>query len=125
MGGKRHSRHLWLLAALVFFLAGILGLRSIPKPPEQAGPQKPPVATVSTPELQPTSTPLPEPKPQSSMKRIGRLDWEIFLVNGDWFDTKLPIIAGSGFEAERADNSNARWLAKVNGTVIYDKDYDR
>ena len=126
MGGKRRSRHLWLVAALIFFLAGIVGLRSIPKqPPEQPAQLEPPVAAVATPELRPTATPTPEPTPQSSMKRIGRLDWEIFLVNGDWFNTKLPIIAGSGFEAERADNSNARWLAKVNGTVIYDKDYER
>src|ERR1041384_5541521 len=126
MDNKKPSRHLWLLAALVFFVAGVFGIWSISRKEHKQFPTpEQPVAVVATPELKPTPTPRPEPTPQSSMKRVGQLDWEIFLVRGDWFDTKLPIIAGSGFEAERIDNSGTRWLAKVNGTVVYDNDFDR
>ena len=129
MSSKSLSRHLWLVAAVIFLVAGIIGIKSLSQPDKLVESPPQPTATIATlttpqPVSKPQATPTPEPTPASSVKQIGDEMWQVHLTNRDsWYDTGLPVITLCCVDAKSSDrNSDAKWLLKIKGRTFFSRD---
>lgn len=128
MADSGNARHLWLVAALVFFLAGVLGIWSIgQKPPAPAAAEPHPTPSATAPaESRPTprATPTPEPTPQSSVKQLGEDTWRVYLTNRDsWYDTGIPVISLTCVDTKPNErNDQTKYLLKLKGKTFFSRD---
>jgi hypothetical protein len=90
--------HLWLVAAVLFFLLGLMFLNwpnqdvtTVPQPTPEPIP-----APTSEPTLIPTSEPTPAPTLaptplQVQKEDLGNGEWSVSVPRGGWYDTGIPV----------------------------------
>jgi len=132
-------RHLWLIAALMFLVLGIIGLlvlqgetsnpstataQATATPPPSSTPiSLPPPAVIpatpvpeATPEPPPPPTPVP--LPPFSIKQTGNSEWRVILPAGGWYDTGVPVVIGDRFNVESIDGKG-KWMTRFDGHVSF------